>query len=109
MAKRLRTKGILRYDSNKFTWFVDNLDDLVTDYLKRINREKPYPTEWDYQRELKRNPLNHVSSPYYRLPTGLADDLVSMIDELKMKKIGRRTYLYSKGNSSIKKSTYSFF
>ncbi|MBZ5752748.1 hypothetical protein [Metabacillus rhizolycopersici] len=85
--KSLKKKEILAYDDSNYVWFVNNLDGLAEDYTKRTDRKNPYPTEWDYDKEKKRNhawgtPL----SPYYRLPSGLAEDLMTTIEAINKKK-----------------------
>jgi len=85
--RSLKKKGILVYDEKNYVWLIKNLDAFANDYLKRTNRKKPYPTEWDAELEKKRNSMWGVpSQPQYQLPTGLAEDLQSKLKELELQK-----------------------
>ena len=67
----------------KYIWYVNDLDSLVVEYENRINRKKPYPTEWEHGAA---NEFNSYQSAEYKLPTGLATDLLSSIREIDQKK-----------------------
>lgn len=72
--KNLKKKGIVQYDPFHYVWFVLDLDRCVKEYEKRINRKKPLPTEWNYEKEKNRNSKYIIpENAEYRLPTGLAD------------------------------------
>ena len=81
--KALKKKGILTYSEMKYIWYVNDLDSLVVEYEKRINRKKPYPTEWEHGAA---NEYSSYQSAQYKLPTGLATDLLSSIREIDQKK-----------------------
>ena len=86
--KSLKRKGILTYNNTEYVWFVNDLDLLVEEHESRINRKKPYPTEWDHDVEEKRsqNRWNVPVNPEYNLPTGLAANLLTSIKEIEAKK-----------------------
>ena len=49
MAKGFKEEGdIERTVKWKYIWYVNDLDSLIVEYEKRINRKKPYPTEWEH-------------------------------------------------------------
>lgn len=82
----LKKKVVLRYDDLNYVWYVENLDKMVEDYQKRIHRKNPSSTEWDYEKEEKRNQHSKYplpTSPIYRLPNGLAQDLRSSIEAVE--------------------------
>ena len=81
--KTLKKKEILTYSEMKYIWYVNDLDSLVVEYEKRINRKKPYPTEWEHGAA---NEYSSYQSAEYKLPTGLATDLLSSIREIDQKK-----------------------
>ena len=81
--KALKKKEILSYNEWKYIWYVNDLDSLVVEYEKRINRKKPYPTEWEHGAA---NEFSSYQSAEYKLPTGLATDLLSSIREIDQKK-----------------------
>ena len=81
--KALKKKEILSYNEWKYIWYVNDLDSLVVEYEKRINRKKPYPTEWEHG---VANEFSSYQSAEYKLPTGLATDLLSSIREIDQKK-----------------------
>ena len=80
--KALKKKEIVTYSEMKYIWYVNDLDSLVVEYEKRINRKKPYPTEWEHGAA---NEYSYLSAQY-TLPTGLAADLLSSIREIDQKK-----------------------
>jgi hypothetical protein len=84
--KSLKKKGILNFAD--YVYFVMDLDALTADYLKRINRNVPLATEWDYEKEDHRNRNGDYATPYspeYRLPSGLAIDLRSALESIEEK------------------------
>jgi hypothetical protein len=81
--KALKKKEILSYNEWKYIWYVNDLDSLVVEYENRINRKKPYPTEWEHGAA---NEFSSYQSAEYKLPTGLATDLLSSIREIDQKK-----------------------
>jgi hypothetical protein len=88
--KSLKKKNILEFAD--FVYYVKDIDALVENYLKRINRKAPLATEWDYEKEDHRNRNGDYATPFsseYRLPSGLAVDLRSSLEtvEQQMKEI----------------------
>lgn len=84
--KSLKKKNILEFSD--FVYYVLDLDALVADYLKRINRQVPLATEWDYEKEDHRNRNGDYATPYsseYRLPSGLSMDLRSSLESVEEK------------------------
>jgi hypothetical protein len=84
--KSLKKKDMLFFE--EFVWYVKDLDGVVEDYLKRVNRKVPLGTEWDYDKEEKRNQNSDYHTPYnpeYRLPKGLAVDFRSMLEGIEEK------------------------
>lgn len=84
--KSLKKKEILTYDERNYIWHVTDLDQLAADYRKRIHRKRPFATEWEYEKEVKRNQHAKYSvpeTPIYRLPNGLAQDLRSSIEAVE--------------------------
>lgn len=61
--KSLKKKGILRYEPIEYIWYIEDLDDFVTDYLSRINRKTPFATEWDVNKEEKRTKNGYYATP----------------------------------------------
>ncbi|WP_080871775.1 MmcB family DNA repair protein [Oceanobacillus timonensis] len=84
--RALKKKEILTYSKEDYIWYINDLDAFAYDYQKRITRKTPYPTEWDYEKEVKRHQnANFVipTSPVYRLPEGIAQDLRASVDAIQ--------------------------
>jgi hypothetical protein len=83
--KALKKKGVISYQSRKYIWLVHDVDALVEEYQSRTKRKNN--TEWDLETEKKRGTDYYVGhDPRYRLPTGLAADLQSSLEEIEKKK-----------------------
>ncbi|KYD23167.1 MmcB family DNA repair protein [Caldibacillus debilis] len=108
----LKKKGALEYDRDRYIWIVNNLDLIVEDYLRRTNRKKPFPTTWDYEKEKKRNHWYDVpKDPRYRLPTGLGENLVSVLKRLEKEKeeiLNEKNNIRSEIDTIRKSSPHSF-
>jgi hypothetical protein len=86
--RSLKKKAIISYDEWNYIWYVNNLDKMVEEYIRRTNRKNPYPIVWDYEKEERQNHLWGVpSNPHYRLPTGLAEDLSSSLEAVEKRKM----------------------
>ncbi|MFC5449141.1 MmcB family DNA repair protein [Paenibacillus aestuarii] len=84
--RSLKKKKVLEYDEWNYIWHIRDLDQLVEEYLKRVQRKNPYPTEWNIEKEDKRNQNSWYTTPMsaeYRLPEGLAKDLRSSFEDIK--------------------------
>lgn len=80
--KLLVKKGALKYDEDSFVWKVKKVSVLAEDYTFRMKRN--YPVFWDYDREINKNKFYPVpTSPYYKLPHGLASDFREHLKALK--------------------------
>lgn len=76
--KSLRKKEILTYSEWEYVWYVNDLDGLVKEFERRTKRKTPYKTEWDHGADAQSAP--------YKLPTGLATDLLSAIQKIDQQK-----------------------
>lgn len=112
--KNLKKKGILEYLQWEYVWLIIDLDGLVEEYLKRIDRRTPLGTEWDYSKEEKRNKNSDYNTPTsskYRLPDGLAVDLSSSIEdaEEKIKHIESERVTIQKDMKQLRKTSPKTF